>query len=77
VTTSTHSAMAKALLDHERRLAEILPRAGAGPIVSDATSRQLIRSAAEALLEMDRKLGELTIQVRELRYQRNRKELAA
>jgi ABC-type transporter Mla subunit MlaD len=64
---TTHSDMAQLLLDHEERLAQIKPLAGNGPIVSDASTRELIRAAAAALLDQDEQISTLIVSLREAR----------
>jgi hypothetical protein len=67
MTRTTHSDLARLLLDHELKLAQIPPLAGGGPIISDPSTRELIRAAAAALIAQDEKIEQLTITLRNIR----------
>ncbi len=61
---STHRDLSRALSAIADRLEKVPP----GYLVSDGGTLDCIRSAASILVDQDRRLGELTVQVRELRY---------
>lgn len=66
---TTYSDLARCLNDIADRLKTTVP-----PLymVSDGGTLSCIRDAATALVEQDRKIGQLTIELREARYGKQR-----
>ena len=61
---STHKDLSRILLDIAKHLEKVPPLY----LVSDGSTLNNLRAAARILIEQDEKIGDLTVQVRTLKY---------